>query len=280
MRHITQRQLGKKIQLLREQAGMTQEELAEYMGLTRQAVGQMEKGDRKVDSLELLRLTSCFDVPLDYLLWMEGSSSSVGRAPQTSVKFVPDKLRNLLLYILQKCGGKPNVGETVLYKLLYFIDFDAFEILGTPVTGIPYLKMQFGPVPRKVDYDSVIKKMMDQDELKVFSHQFYDKIQKRYVALTEPDLVKFSADEINLVDKIINRMSDMSATEISNYVHSDAPWKATSNMEIIDYGLVHDREEPHAQRDSFSIWEASSMGDILAELGPMSEEETEYYNKL
>jgi hypothetical protein len=160
------------------------------------------------------------------------------------------------------------------------MDFDAFEILSAPVTGIPYIKMQFGPVPRKADYDGVIKKMVDQDELKIFSHQFYDKVQKRYVALVEPDLARFSADEINLVDKVINRMSDMTATEISNYVHADAPWKATASMEIIDYGLVHDREEPHAQRDSFSIWESASAGDILSQLGPMSDEEAEYYQKL
>ena len=32
--------------------------------------------------------------------------------------------------MIEKCGGKPNLGETVLYKLLYFIDFDNFEITG------------------------------------------------------------------------------------------------------------------------------------------------------
>ena len=42
--------------------------------------------------------------------------------------FDPKKLKNVILYILEKCAGKPNVGETVLYKLLYFIDFDNFEI--------------------------------------------------------------------------------------------------------------------------------------------------------
>ena len=34
------------------------------------------------------------------------------------------KFENVLLYILEKCAGKPNVGETVLYKLLYFSDFN------------------------------------------------------------------------------------------------------------------------------------------------------------
>jgi len=31
-----------------------------------------------------------------------------------------NKFKNVLLYILERCAGKPNVGETVLNKLLYF----------------------------------------------------------------------------------------------------------------------------------------------------------------
>lgn len=38
-----------------------------------------------------------------------------------------DKFKEVLLYVLGKVGSKPNVGETVLCKLLYFIDFDYYE---------------------------------------------------------------------------------------------------------------------------------------------------------
>lgn len=43
--------------------------------------------------------------------------------PQKNVK----KFKETLLYLLTRAGGKPNVGETVLCKLLYFIDFDHYE---------------------------------------------------------------------------------------------------------------------------------------------------------
>jgi len=39
-----------------------------------------------------------------------------------------EKFRRVFLYILNKVGAKPNVGETVLFKLLYSIDFDCCGI--------------------------------------------------------------------------------------------------------------------------------------------------------
>ena len=63
-----------------------------------------------------------------------------------------DKFKNVLLYILERCAGKPNVGETVLYKLLYFADFNYYELYEEHLTGAKYRKLPFGPVP-KIGYD-------------------------------------------------------------------------------------------------------------------------------
>ncbi len=45
------------------------------------------------------------------------------------------KFKEVLLYILGKVGSLPNVGETVIYKLLYFIDFDYFEMYEEQLIG-------------------------------------------------------------------------------------------------------------------------------------------------
>ncbi len=37
------------------------------------------------------------------------------------------KFKEVLLYVLSRLGNKPNIGETFLCKLLYFIDFDFYE---------------------------------------------------------------------------------------------------------------------------------------------------------
>src|SRR5665811_2454349 len=55
--------------------------------------------------------------------------------------------KNVLLYILERCAGKPNVGETVLYKLLYFSDFNYYELYEEHLSGARYRKLPYGPVP-------------------------------------------------------------------------------------------------------------------------------------
>src|SRR5574341_872195 len=106
---LKQSELGQRIRRLREGLSLSQEDLAEHLGVTRQAVGQIEKGERKVDSLELMKLSSFLSVSLEELLkpW-EKPSGLVRTAKSSDYKFDPEKLRNLILFILEKCGGKPN----------------------------------------------------------------------------------------------------------------------------------------------------------------------------
>ena len=47
----------------------------------------------------------------------------------------PEKFKNIILYLLECCAGKPNVGETVLYKLLYFSDFNYYELYEEQLSG-------------------------------------------------------------------------------------------------------------------------------------------------
>lgn len=61
------------------------------------------------------------------------------------------KFKNILLYILERCAGKPNIGETVLSKLLYFSDFNYYELYEEHLTGAKYLKLSYGPVTQKLD---------------------------------------------------------------------------------------------------------------------------------
>src|SRR5882724_1758220 len=94
------------------------------------------------------------------------------------IEFKEEKLKNLLLYILSRCGGKPNVGETVIYKLLYFIDFDSFEMRSESVTGMQYKKLQFGPVPWQKQYLPVVGAMEEGGELQVITQVYKGMAQK------------------------------------------------------------------------------------------------------
>ena len=60
--------IGDKIKTLRKREGLSQEELASRLGLTRQAVSRWETGDATPDTAVVVALSEMFGVSTDYLL--------------------------------------------------------------------------------------------------------------------------------------------------------------------------------------------------------------------
>lgn len=277
---LTKEKLGRKIKELRESLNLNQADLAKKVGLSRVAISQIESGQRGLEALELGKIAKIFSIDMDYLLREEGPVKIKRPASKGKFKFDSNKLKNLILYILEKCGGKPNVGETVLYKLLYFADFNNFEISGKPITGMNYVHLQYGPVPSANEYCPVVQEMAEKKELKIIIQQYYGMPQKRYIALVNSDINIFNLREIKLIDAVIANLSDKTAAQIENYVHEDAPWKLTEEKQIINYKFVFERSVPYAHFDYEKMWQDAAAEDTIKELGPMSEEEANYYKNL
>ena len=72
------------------------------------------------------------------------------------IKNIP-KFKEVFLYILNEIGAKPNVGKMVLFKLLYFIDFDYYELYEEQLMGLQYIKNKYGPTP--VEFEELCQQM-------------------------------------------------------------------------------------------------------------------------
>ena len=281
MTKSTLKTLAMRIRNLRINAGLSQADLAENLGIARQSVGQIESGIRDVNSIELAHIAKLFGVSADSLLNQEELKKRHSEfSGKLNIVFRAEKLRNTLLYVLSRCGGKPNVGETVLYKLLYFIDFDSFETRGETVTGLQYVKYPFGPVPLSCLYLPVVRDMEKQGDLEIVKQIYHGMAQKKYVALADPDPDAFSGAEMKLINDVIDRLSDMTATQIKTYVHGDAPWLNTEAEEVIDYRRVFERTAPFARSDREAMWQEAGGADSLKRLGRIPKGEADYYQAL
>lgn len=256
---ISQKEIGKRIMELRKAKNLSQDELAKNLGMPRSSLAQIELGNRFVDVLELYKLSFLLEFSLDEFLSKDFSvlkkeeikETKKGKEKSEERISVPDmkisKFKNVLLYILEKCAGKPNVGETVLYKLLYFADFNYYELYEGHLSGARYRKLPYGPVPRR--FESIVNAMIEKGELKKIKTEYYDKIQTRYLPLIKADLKQLNAGEKEVIDKVLEQMSDWSASAISTYSHNDIPWKASKEGEEIDYELAFYRETPYSVRN-------------------------------
>ena len=179
-----------KIKQLREQAGASQAEVAEAIGVARATYASLEADRRPPNLDEINALAEYHQIAPSELI--SGGDVSIVSEPTAVYNFTniaeevvprdvdpqikPEKLREVLLYILEKVGAKPNVGETVLYKLLYFIDFDHYEKTGQSVTGLTYIRNYFGPTPTR-DFKGVVEAMRQAEVLDVVETPYFKNTQ-------------------------------------------------------------------------------------------------------
>jgi transcriptional regulator with XRE-family HTH domain len=244
---ITKKELAKRIKKFREDLELSQEQIAEKLGLPRPSISQIESGQREVSSIELANLAQIFGVSPDVLLNSErkrkiAKSTKALKMP----KVKRDKFKQILLYILERCGAKPNVGETVIYKLLFFADFNFYELYEEHLTGEAYRKISYGPAP--CHFKEIVDEMIKKKELKKMTVEYFGKSQKKYIPQVKYDLSKLNARELEVIDDVISRLSSMNALAIEDYSHSDIPWQVTDDKEIIDYETVFYRKPAYSVR--------------------------------
>lgn len=157
------------------------------------------------------------------------------------------KLEQVLHHIIHHVGGLPHVGKLVLYKLLYFCDFNYYELYEEPLTGEQYSKLELGPAP--VDFDHIIHSLETKNKITKLEVHYHGHPQEKFISLDEPDVSLLSARELEVIHETLERLSSMNATQISAYSHQDIPWKATEDKEIIDYELVFYRDPVTSVRE-------------------------------
>ena len=245
---------------LRDEKGYTQEELAQKLEISRQTYIKYEnlKGKPAIEVIE--KLAKLFDVDCSCIIENKMpvkptynvicNCEEKTKEPEIRIN-IPikniEKFKQVFLYILKKIGAKPNVGQTVLYKLLYFIDFDYYELFEEQLMGLEYIKNKHGPTP--VDFTKLTKQMEDDKEIVEVKAKYFDKDQTKYLPVKESNLSMLSAPELVHIDKVLEKHSDKSATELSNFSHKDIPWISSENMEVIEYEAVFYRNEETSVRE-------------------------------
>lgn len=242
--------LGKFILEQRKKHNLTQDFLASEIGVSRPTYVQIEQGERDLTITEARKLADIFGIVFDD--FVQGKDTSATVEVKKSIKKIKEekqeirisvpqknlqKFKEVLLYVLSKVGGKPNVGEAVVYKLLYFIDFDFYEKFEEQLVGATYIKNHYGPTP--VEFKTIVDDMIKNGEVVKVEGKYFNYPQRKYLPIREPDLTKLKdARELHHIDEVIARLGDKNATELSEYSHEDTPWLIAKENQPLDYEAV------------------------------------------
>lgn len=139
------------------------------------------------------------------------------------------KLKNIMLYFIEKCH---TVFNTKMNKLLFYTDFLSYKKYGHGMSGLAYKAIQFGPVP--IRWDRVYSLIDDiYSEIVVLPS---GSCGTKLCATLSPDYNSFSTEELDILELVLNKFKDMSATEISEVSHKEEAWmKYYNKNQMIDY---------------------------------------------
>ncbi len=146
------------------------------------------------------------------------------------------KIKNLILHIVTSCQNeKEGITLFKLAKILYFIDFGYFAQNSKSISGIDYLKFQYGPVPRGLrDY---IKLLEGDNLLERKTYITNDTEKEVLITQTGKYLDKeiFTEKEVKTINNTINGTRGLNSRQLSEETHYHQSWITTSTGNIIDY---------------------------------------------
>lgn len=150
----------------------------------------------------------------------------------------PNKMKELILYVSEKLSDDKKFCSTKLNKVLFFTDFLRYRIVKKTITGKEYWKLPFGPAPKC--FVPLREEMINEGSLEIILRDYWGKSQKVPVAKRKPNLAVFTADEISLVDFVIEQLRPLDANECSLHSHKylELFWDLAEYKESIPHGLA------------------------------------------
>lgn len=142
------------------------------------------------------------------------------------------RLKELIIYISDKCANNPKFSATMLNKILWASDFIAYQRSGVPITGEKYQRLEHGPAPVRL---KPLRTEMERDgDIFIRKIPYHGKTQHRIMPKRSADLSFFNGDDISLVDSVIACLCNMNSTEISDWSHMRA-WQTRYNNDPMPY---------------------------------------------
>ena len=134
--------IGERIRQLRSGKGMSQEQLAEALHISRQAVSKWETGESVPDTERVMLLCRVLDISADYLLFGKENEQTATPIPSAAK---PQNQGKALTIVGVVSVGIGSLGLLVMWVLSTMLVSDVWTEVGVtnPLTGETYYEIQY-----------------------------------------------------------------------------------------------------------------------------------------
>ncbi|MEI6692038.1 MAG: helix-turn-helix transcriptional regulator [Chlorobium sp.] len=203
---MTNEKIGQRIKQIRCAKGLSQEELARRVDLSRTAITKIESGSQDVRFLELEKLAEALGISLGYLVEerravRESPDNEFFRVSESAAPYpacVDNKLRAMLLVILERCAGNPGINTQSLGTIVRQADQAYLQTYGETISGIPFISTNLQKI-----IDEALAVMTSTEELMRIENK--DTHRARYLPLVKAELRQLNAAEYIFIENAICR---------------------------------------------------------------------------
>ena len=222
-----------KIKEFRIKNGLSQDQVAKVIGVSRPTYTAIEAGKQKLDLEEAQKLAGLFGMDVDTLI--------SGNVPNLT------KYKHMILtYLRMNLSEDKKIPKTKLAKLLYLADFAWFYDHFESMSGMQYRKIAYGPVPdmffRAIDEleesGKIVVDRKEDDGREMF-------LISESKSNTNEKIGTLSKEEHKLMKDIADKWKGERTKEIVNFTHNQLPYFLCRDNEIIPYELITQEDPDH-----------------------------------
>jgi DNA-binding XRE family transcriptional regulator len=216
-----------KIKESRIKNKLSQEQVAQVIGVSRPTYSAIEAGKQMLNTEEAQKLASLFGITVDGLL--SGNIPDIAKYKQM-----------ILTYLRMNMSEDGKITKTKLAKLLYLADFAWFYDHTESMSGMQYRKITHGPVP-----DTFFRALEElEDDGKIDVDRKTDDKGRGMILISESEsnsnekITTLNPAELKLMKQIGTKWKDKKTKDIVNFTHNQLPYFLCRMEEIIPYTLI------------------------------------------
>ena len=206
------------IKTLRIEKRISQADLSRQLDMSRPSYIAIEQGKRELTLGEFEKLSKILDVSLAEL--------EAGEIPNY------EKYKQMILAFLRV---NEKITKTKLAKLLYFADFSWFYYNLQSMSGMPYRKIQYGPVADS--YFRIIDEMFDNGEITITQTKEGAMLVGETRSGAKITLNQIDKKEGALIKDISKKWKEKKTSEIVDFTHKQLPYMFADTNDIVSYNI-------------------------------------------